>query len=64
MPDMQDDGVGMIRVVILYLRDREAIILAPPGRYHVGDRTPPMTLKDRHGNMHTVPAGVVKRVGP
>ena len=53
----------MIRVVILS-GDREATILAPPGRYHVGDRTPAMRLPDRHGNMHTVPAGVVKRVGP
>lgn len=63
MPDMQDDGVGMIRVVILSRLDIESTILAPPGRYHVGDRTPPMTLKDRHGNIHTVPAGVVVEVG-
>lgn len=53
----------MTRVVILYQGDREAIILAPAGRYHVGDATPPMTLKDRHGNMHTIPAGRVVEVG-
>jgi len=53
----------MIRVVILYQGDREATILAPPGRYHVGDHTPAMILKDRHGNMHTIPAGVVVEVG-
>jgi hypothetical protein len=52
----------MIRVVILS-GDREATILAPPGRYHVGDHTPPMQLRDRHGNLHTVPAGVVVEVG-
>lgn len=54
----------MIRVVILSRLDIESTILAPIGRYHVGDHTPPMRLPDRHGNMHTVPAGVVKRVGP
>lgn len=53
----------MTRVVILYQRDREAIILAPVGRYHVGDHTPPMTIPDRHGNMHAIPAGVVVEVG-
>lgn len=53
----------MIRITILYQGDREAIILAPVGRYHVGDRTPPMQLRDRHGNLHTIPAGVVVEVG-
>jgi len=54
----------MIRVVILSRMDIESTILAPVGRYHVGDRTPPMQLRDRHGNLHTVPAGVVVEVGP
>lgn len=49
-------------VVIRYARDREAIIdTARP--LAVGDTTPRLMVRDRQGNIHIIPPGVVVEVG-
>lgn len=49
-------------VVIRYARDREAIIdTARP--LAVGDSTPRLMVRDRSGNIHIIPPGVVVEVG-